>query len=132
MDMAVVVRTNGIPFGVGAPPILVYFSSDWDVHGLLTHGHMEPLKNPRSEVPSTGCFWVVGFGRGKPSGTDYVLLTYQQMCVCQIGDPQNSGFPVGSLPQSVTKGAVKQTHTHRYACLGINAETFMAQACRGV
>ena len=25
-------------FGVGAPPILVYFSWDWD--GLLTHGHM--------------------------------------------------------------------------------------------
>ena len=30
-------------FGVGAPPILVYFSGDWDVHwvyGLLTHGHL--------------------------------------------------------------------------------------------
>ena len=30
-------------FGVGAPPILVYFSGDWDVHwgyGLLTHGHV--------------------------------------------------------------------------------------------
>ena len=30
-------------FGVGAPPILVYFSGDWDVHwgyGILTHGHM--------------------------------------------------------------------------------------------
>ena len=30
-------------FGVGAPPILVYFSVDWDVHwgyGLLTHGHI--------------------------------------------------------------------------------------------
>ena len=29
-------------FGVGAPPILVYFSGDWDVHwgcGILTHGH---------------------------------------------------------------------------------------------
>ena len=27
--------------GVGAPPILVYFSGDWDVHwgyGILTHG----------------------------------------------------------------------------------------------
>ena len=31
-------------FGVGAPPILVYFSWDWDVHwghGLLTHGHFQ-------------------------------------------------------------------------------------------
>ena len=30
-------------FGVGAPPILVYFSGDWDVHwgyGLLTHGNV--------------------------------------------------------------------------------------------
>ena len=30
-------------FGVGAPPILVYFSGDWDVHWgyeLLTHGHL--------------------------------------------------------------------------------------------
>ena len=29
-------------FGVGAPPILVYFSGSWDVYwgyGLLTHGH---------------------------------------------------------------------------------------------
>ena len=30
-------------FGVGASPILVYFSGDWDVHwgyGMLTHGHI--------------------------------------------------------------------------------------------
>ena len=30
-------------FGVGAPPILVYFSGDWDVHwgyGVLTHSHI--------------------------------------------------------------------------------------------
>ena len=30
-------------FGAGAPPILVYFSEDWDVYwgyGLLTHGHI--------------------------------------------------------------------------------------------
>ena len=30
-------------FGVGAPPISVYFSGDWDVHwgyGILTHGHL--------------------------------------------------------------------------------------------
>ena len=32
-----------VPFGVGAAPILVYFSRDWDVHwgyGVLTHGHI--------------------------------------------------------------------------------------------
>ena len=30
-------------FGVGAPPILVFFSGDWDVdwgYGILTHGHI--------------------------------------------------------------------------------------------
>ena len=33
-------------FGVGAPPILVFFSGDWDVHwecGILTHGQMATL-----------------------------------------------------------------------------------------
>ena len=36
-------KPMGSHFGVGAPPILVYFSGDWDVHwgyGILTHGHM--------------------------------------------------------------------------------------------
>ena len=35
-------KPMGSHFGVGAPPILVYFSGDWDVHwgyGILTHGH---------------------------------------------------------------------------------------------
>ena len=32
-DRAVVVKTNGrYHFGVGAPPKIVYFSGDWDVH----------------------------------------------------------------------------------------------------
>ena len=38
------VKTNGIFFGVGAPPILVQFRGDWDVHwgyGILTHGHIQ-------------------------------------------------------------------------------------------
>ena len=37
-------QDQGYHFGVGAPPILVYFSGDWDVqrgYGILTHGHME-------------------------------------------------------------------------------------------
>ena len=32
-----------VPFWVGAPPVLVYFSGDWDVlwgYGLLNHGHI--------------------------------------------------------------------------------------------
>ena len=34
-------KPTGAHFGIGAPPILVYFSWDWDVHwgyGVLTHG----------------------------------------------------------------------------------------------
>ena len=37
-------------FGVGAPPILVYFSWDWDVHrgyGLSTHGQMSMCEHRR-------------------------------------------------------------------------------------
>ena len=40
-------------FGVGAPPMLVYFSGDWDVHwgyGLLTHGHMAVGQNVLPEM----------------------------------------------------------------------------------
>ena len=42
-------KPMGFHFGVGAPPILVYFSGDWDVHrgyGILTHGHF-PLFSHR-------------------------------------------------------------------------------------
>ena len=37
-------------FGVGAPPILVYFSGDWDVHWgywILTHGHLRSFLSLR-------------------------------------------------------------------------------------
>ena len=36
-------KLMGSHFGIGAPPILVYLSGDWDVHwgyGVLTHGQM--------------------------------------------------------------------------------------------
>ena len=36
-------QNQGYYFGVGALPMLVYFSGDWDVHwgyGLLTRGHL--------------------------------------------------------------------------------------------
>ena len=38
-----VVQSEWFHFGIGAPPILVYFSGDWDVHwgyGVLTHDHI--------------------------------------------------------------------------------------------
>ena len=42
-------------FGVGAPPILVYFSGDWDVHwgitGLLTHPHVFLYADPLEREP---------------------------------------------------------------------------------
>ena len=39
---------------VGAPPILIYFSGDWDVHwgyGALTHGHL-PQERTRASKPN--------------------------------------------------------------------------------
>ena len=44
-------------FGIGAPPILVYFSGDWDVHwgyGILTHGHFFPGTMTSSTGPAAG------------------------------------------------------------------------------
>ena len=64
-------------FGVGAPPILVYFSGDWDVHwgyGLLTHGWFFQSKlqrrrriwrkhwvtgKPAKEVHATSVIWGI-------------------------------------------------------------------------
>ena len=44
-----------VQFGVGAPPILVYFSGYWNVHwghGILTHGHLSLAgTDPRQERP---------------------------------------------------------------------------------
>ena len=40
---SMVPQQMGSHFGVGAPPILVYFSGDWDVHWgyrVLIHSHM--------------------------------------------------------------------------------------------
>ena len=36
------VKTNGTYFGVGAPPVLVYFSGDWDVHWGLADLDFDP------------------------------------------------------------------------------------------
>ena len=47
-------------FGVGTPPIFVFFSGDWDVHWgcrLLTHGHMGLfLKTGHHGKPMIGLF----------------------------------------------------------------------------
>ena len=44
-------------FGVGAPPILVYFSGVWDVHwgyGILTHGQLSTsLPGRQLAIPLT-------------------------------------------------------------------------------
>ena len=46
-------------FGVCAPPILVYFSGDWDVHwgyGFLTHGQVSLSTHGRCYVEGRGRF----------------------------------------------------------------------------
>ena len=47
-DQKAVGQNQWYHFGVGAPPILVCFSGDWDVHwgyGLLTHGQKTTLRS---------------------------------------------------------------------------------------
>ena len=54
-------------FGVGAPPILVYFSGDRDVHwgyGILTHGHIDPRG---SKTSSAGALSRAHFGLQHPA-----------------------------------------------------------------
>ena len=56
-------------FGAGAPPILVYFSGDWDVHwgyGILTHGHIisEQLQLFRDKVGELLCVGEANTGHG--------------------------------------------------------------------
>ena len=53
------VRSSSIwhHFGVGVPPILVFFSGDWDVHwgyGLLTHGPMTTEEYVGPTWPAVG------------------------------------------------------------------------------
>ena len=48
---------------VGAPPILVYFSGDWDAHwgyGILTHGQMGN-PGPSVEVRTVEFFALLAF-----------------------------------------------------------------------
>ena len=57
-------QTQWYHFGVDAPPILVYFGGDWDVHwgyGILTHGQLslatmkrEPTGKPCPTQPLLG------------------------------------------------------------------------------
>ena len=53
-------------FGVGAPPILVYFSGHWDVHskyGLLTHGQVVSTVDGRNPAPPQGVNHIKLIGR---------------------------------------------------------------------
>ena len=58
-EMAVVVKTVlGSHFGVGEPPILVYFSVDWHVHwryGILTPGQMSWFSSGMSQIHFARC-----------------------------------------------------------------------------
>ena len=54
-------------FGVGALPILVYSSGDWDVHwgyGILTHGHVAEMLALYPQTP--GVFRPVEGALGLP------------------------------------------------------------------
>ena len=58
-----------VPFWEGAPPILVYFSGDWDVHvgyGVLTHGQILQSQ----ETPADGSAVLVVRGQHRPLRVD--------------------------------------------------------------
>ena len=67
-DQMAVGQDQWYHFGVGAPPILVHFSGDWDVYWgyrLLTHGQMEQPAAPRadsSDTRASGEKWPHPFG----------------------------------------------------------------------
>ena len=72
----VVGQNQWLHFGVGAPPILVYFSGDWDVHwryGILTDGQMALCNAPSNPLvgvckTSAKSFRRIIVGFGHPSG----------------------------------------------------------------
>ena len=80
-------------FGVGAPPILVYFSGDWDVHwgyGILTHGHIPPPPH----IPVTLCLtlasgvvWLVFHNQEErvPFASKNWQKQYLEQLSCLIG-----------------------------------------------
>ena len=77
-------KPMGSHFGVGAPPMLVYFSGDWDVHwgyGLLTHGQISLSVKPTTKQ---------GIGPGKPS--------FQPLCRSLGTWPGPENYPGKPLP----------------------------------
>ena len=57
-DVPAVGQNQWCHFGLGAPPILVYFSGDWDVHwgyGILTHGHLATQEEYATAPLGNGC-----------------------------------------------------------------------------
>ena len=68
-------------FGVGAPPILVYFSGDWDVrwgYGILTHGHTSFSSKTNQSWPHPFHASCLPAGLVKIARRDLVWLKTQQ------------------------------------------------------
>ena len=82
-DMAVVVKTNGIPFwGRCTTHFRTFLGGDWDVHwvcGILTRAHMElTTSHPEAELtmiqypPTTACrtvLWSLNMEKSRQVGT---------------------------------------------------------------
>ena len=95
-------------FGVGAPPILVYFSRNWDVHwgltGTLTHGHILPPPSPppchrlkvRREAPSL--LLTSSIVSEYPKGPGPCNAPSRALNNNPFGGPQNSRDPWGRPP----------------------------------
>ena len=77
-------------FGVGAPPILVYFSGDWDVHWgycVLTHGHVRaPIVFLFNREPSGSPSWAIWSltERSNPERVHPCMLAYSEFRMEQL------------------------------------------------
>ena len=80
------VQNQWYHFGIGAPPILIYFSGDWDVHwgyGVLTHVHLNRLLAFKETQPCGHIFAM------KASGAEISL---------DCGVPSNGQRKLGTPP----------------------------------
>ena len=78
-------RNQWYHFIVGAPPSLVYFSGDWDVHwgyGILTHGHMS--RYLAGLACTLSLYPPVGLARTKGGETKGQTLAAWITIVCKV------------------------------------------------
>ena len=107
-------------FGVGAPPILVYFSGDWDVHwghGILTHGHLSvPLffETAGAGILLSRATWG---GGGRRLGLGMGFFQPEKL----PSDVPPFAFVIAGIPQVKSKAVGHSSHFDRKLSKGERA-----------